>query len=413
MRILLRIFNSALNFALIVTTVPLTFDLGGVQCGLAYTLVLSLVFFVLITLRDIIIARGRSNSRDVLNVALMCVQHIVVLLTLLLVLNAYSDESKRKKHESNWWVQEMLVTWSWLLTNMTPVFTLVEGFASLLVIQACGQFSRWCVKNKSDVFLISTLVASASAISAAVYMLYRICTFDITTMDALLIGVSLTIAVGLCVQGVATNRGSVTESALLVSYVVYNLYFCTTNFKRRSPAPSTATTELPLFPPLFTTSNHLISTLASSIPSTLLHMMTFIRAATATLSPSVTTSLAYRLLVLYAATRIIPAAHDAARPSPPSSHPSSSSLFYLFRAYSPIITIATYVNLLSHVAQDIPSLSSPRLLRFVLPLPTSAPTLTFQAWRYINMFVVLGLYAFETRFEGGDGELLLGHLKAT
>jgi len=68
--------------------------------------------------------------------------------------------------------------------------------------------------------------------------------------------------------------------------------------------------------------------------------------------------------------------------------------------------VATYVNLLSNLLIDIPH-----------QRPYSWFTIggielaTFQTWRYINLFIVLAMYAFETRYEGGDGEYLVEHLK--
>lgn len=48
--------------------------------------------------------------------------------------------------------------WLALLTRSTPIFTLLEGFSSLLVIQAVGQFVRWIVNNCSDSWMVDLLI---------------------------------------------------------------------------------------------------------------------------------------------------------------------------------------------------------------------------------------------------------------
>jgi hypothetical protein len=53
---------------------------------------------------------------------------------------------------------EMATVGSWdkLLRWSTPVFQLVEGFCSLLVIQAAGQITRWLVNRggRSDTWMV-------------------------------------------------------------------------------------------------------------------------------------------------------------------------------------------------------------------------------------------------------------------
>jgi len=48
-------------------------------------------------------------------------------------------------------------SWDKLLRWSTPVFQLVEGFCSLLVIQAAGQITRWLVNRggRSDTWMVS------------------------------------------------------------------------------------------------------------------------------------------------------------------------------------------------------------------------------------------------------------------
>jgi ICE2 len=81
-------------------------------------------------------------------------QVIIVPIILVCVLNTFTTE-----HVPSTWGRSFLVKpWDWALTKSTPVFTLIEGFASLLVIQAIGQICRWVVNNRSDSWMVWELL---------------------------------------------------------------------------------------------------------------------------------------------------------------------------------------------------------------------------------------------------------------
>jgi len=81
----------------------------------------------------------------------------------------------------------------------------------------------------------------------------------------------------------------------------------------------------------------------------------------------------------------------------------------IFIAYSPIILIATYTNLL---LATLPQGSS----SWTWILGGDGTRGGFRTWRWINTFATLGLYTLEMRFGGdmdleGDGEGITGHWK--
>jgi hypothetical protein len=70
------------------------------------------------------------------------------------------------------------------------------------------------------------LVSSASTLAGTVYFLIRIWYFpSISLADALLMGIALTLAVILCGYGIVSGRGTIPESALLVS-LSWNIVDC-------------------------------------------------------------------------------------------------------------------------------------------------------------------------------------------
>ncbi|OAA59132.1 er membrane protein [Niveomyces insectorum RCEF 264] len=112
--------------------------------------------------------------------------------------------------------------WDKALRYASPVFQLLEGFCTLLVIQAAGQISRYLVNSgRSDSWVIFLLVFSGSVMASAVYFLSRIARFpQVDNLDAVLIGVTMTSVVFLSAYGIGSGRGNAVESSLLFAYIV-------------------------------------------------------------------------------------------------------------------------------------------------------------------------------------------------
>lgn len=253
---LTRAVSSSIWLSAIVFTIPLAFDIGGRECGLAFSLSLSSFYFFYSILR--LATPDRSRFRWALCEIVKLSQWLVIPSLLIWSLNKFSVDSdnnsgwvertfggKRAQDTSihEWLfgrdglVQNVTIgSWDKLLRWSTPVFQLLEGFCSLLVIQAAGQITRWLVnKERGDSYMvgrtshselgplltceqIGLLIGSASVISTSVYFLWRITTFpEISNVDAILIGVAITTAIFLCAWGIVSGRGNPVESSLLVS----------------------------------------------------------------------------------------------------------------------------------------------------------------------------------------------------
>ena len=81
-------------------------------------------------------------------------QIFIIAVILVNVLEAFRIQSK----PPTWTYQILLKPWDWALSKSTPLFTLIEGFASLLVIQAVGQICRWVVNNRSDTWMVLPII---------------------------------------------------------------------------------------------------------------------------------------------------------------------------------------------------------------------------------------------------------------
>jgi len=362
----------------IVLSIPVAFDVGGRDSGLAYSL--SLFFFYLIYSTTKLITPDTSRIRWTVSAILRISQWIVIPTLLIWSLNQFAVDAGStnwvertlggmfKSRSANWteWIfgkdgileTVMLGGWDNILRYSVPVFQLLEGFCTLLVIQAAGQITRWLVnRGRSDTWLIVLLAFSGTIIASAVYFLWRVAQFpQISNVDATLIGVSMTTAGFLCMYGIGSGRGNPIESSLLFAYIVLCVYQIFTDYLPSDDAEvggdqASSQPEIPPLPPIIMASYSTIVHILSSLPSTINSSLTFLYAALQTITPSVMISLAYRLLVFYCATRIIPSVKNLGaqalmhEPDWDDSEAATKILGFL-SWFSPSILISVYTSLL-------------------------------------------------------------------
>lgn len=177
---------------------------------------------------------------------------------------------------------------------------------------------------------------------------------EIGNVDATLIGITVTCAVFLCAAGIGSGRGNPVESSLLFAYVVLCLYQIFTDYQPSNPAevpPPPQTSDFPPFPPIVMASYSTLIQALSVLPSTIHAAFNFITAALSTITPSVIISLAYRLFVLYASTRIIPAIRESgaralSQEASLEDSDGAGQILGLLSWFSPSILIAVYTSLL-------------------------------------------------------------------
>ncbi|MCJ1452649.1 hypothetical protein MMC28_002992 [Mycoblastus sanguinarius] len=289
-----------------------------------------------------------------------------------------------------------------MLRWSTPVFQLCEGFCSLLVIQAAGQITRWLVNRggRSDSWMIGLLVMSASIISSSVYFLWRVTRFpEIGNVDATLIGITITCAVFLCAWGIGSGKGNPVESSLLFAYIVLCLYQIFTDYQPSHPMeplpPPAQTADFPPFPPIIMASYTTLLQALSVLPTALHAAFNFIIAALSTITPSVIISLAYRLFVLYASTRIIPAVRESgaralSQEASLEDSDGAGQILGLLSWFSSSILIAVYTSLLmQHFASTSGDGGDGDWWT------SQGGDTGGNVWRWINVAATMGMYALE------------------
>lgn len=174
-----RALSGAVYLLCIILSIPIAFDVGGRDSGLAYSLSIFLFYFLYSFIRAI--TPKESRVRWAITSLMGMLQWIVLPGLLIWSLNRFSVDAgstdwvsrtlghvrPAAKHTESWqeWffgqggILEHLTLGGWDrgLRYSSPVFQLLEGFCSLLVIQAAGQITRWLVnRGRSDTWVVST-----------------------------------------------------------------------------------------------------------------------------------------------------------------------------------------------------------------------------------------------------------------
>lgn len=427
----IRALSSTLFLALIILFIPLTFDIGGRDAGLAYSLSLSSFYFILSLVR--ITTPKESRFRKALINLARTAQWVVIPGLSIWALGKFSVDGETGKswvertfnlrkelhHENtpiwNWLfgqggVAETVAIGSWdkILRWSSPVFQLLEGFCSLLVIQATGQLTKWLVNRseRSDAWMLTLIVSAAATTSSSVYFLWRVLQFpDVDHLDSTLIGVAIASAIFLCAYGVVSGRGTAVESSLLFAYIVLCIYQIFTDYKPNDPEQAAApptTPDFPPFPPIIMSSYSAIMQALSALPSSIFDTLQFTAAAFKAVTPSVLVSLGYRLFVFYASTRIIPAINESGsrglsmEPTLEDTHAGNQFLAFL-SWFSPSILIAVYTSLLmQHFATTMGGYA-PGLTETISSWwsGNGQPAMDGNVWKWVNLVGTMALYAVE------------------
>lgn len=162
-----RIILSSFFLLSIVLSIPISFDVGGRDSGLAYSL--SLFTFYIFYSAVKLATPETSRVRWTISKLIQTAQWVVIPSLLIWSLHRFAVDANSTdwvsrtlggapvtKHD-NWtdyfWGTGGLVEnvalggWDKSLRYSSPVFQLLEGFCTLLVIQAAGQITKWLVNR--------------------------------------------------------------------------------------------------------------------------------------------------------------------------------------------------------------------------------------------------------------------------
>lgn len=206
------------------------------------------------------------------------------------------------------------------------------------------------------------------------------------------------------------------------AYVTLCIYQIFTDYKPSSPAVAEAASQpaLPPLPPIIMASYTTLLHALSSLPSILHTSFNLIIGAIMTITPSVIISLAYRVFVMYASARIIPAIKESGARAL-SQEPSledddeTSQILGLLTWFSPSILIAVYTSLLmQHFATSTNGGAADGTVGGGSEWWTSqGGDAGGNFWRWINLAITMALYVVELRLSKQDDDgRLTSHWKS-
>lgn len=205
------------------------------------------------------------------------------------------------------------------------------------------------------------------------------------------------------------------------AYVTLCIYQIFTDYQ---PSPGSTAAEasqnpaLPPLPPIIMASYTTLLHALGSLPTIIHTGYNLVVGAIMTITPSVIISLAYRVFVMYASARIIPAIRESGARAL-SQEPSlddddeAGKLLGFLSWFSPSILIAVYTSLLmQHFASSTTNGNGGGTVAGEWWTNQGGDT-GGNFWRWVNLAVTMGLYAIELRIsKEDDQEGLTSHWKS-
>lgn len=322
-----RLSASVYYLWVVLTTISAAFGRANTPtAGLAYSLCVLVLYFVTATSRALV--RGPLAASVA---TLVYYLQSLALRPLLDFILANSPQSI------------LFDYWGVFVLNATPMFTLLEGFCSLLTIQAVGKLGGTG---------IASLIISSCVISSCIWFVFKLYVQwpePVDSLQASMLGSVLTLLTLLGSHAISSNRASPLEVSLLIAYIVKCLY--------------------EVFPQL--NGGDMAKMVEYIIVSTTPSFWDVIEST----SLVVLLQLGYRIVVFFAATKIIPLLSGQNRPS--------GTIYWVY-LYSPLVVIAVYTNLMMQQSS-----SSQEML---------SPVVSSAVWNWVNIGVVLGLYWNELKY---------------
>ncbi|GAA6039287.1 hypothetical protein JCM8097_003245 [Rhodosporidiobolus ruineniae] len=399
-----RLFAHFASFGQVLLYLPLALDIAGKDCMLALSLLLTVSFGCSATLHLI----TRNTRLKPLSTALSWLQPFLIPFLLLLTLNLYSTSptaapTLRDKllhshsHQTPEGPSAPLVTsllafaraapsyWETVLRRSSPLFTILEGLCTLLCIQAVSRFTMKRIDDSRspDLLKMGVLIIAAVLYVGSAYFLWESYGAVPDTLSATLIGVAVTTILFLSGIAFSMQKGNPIETSLMLAYAVFQIFHLSSRpqmytgglLKHVLKAPGT--NGHPPLPPVVLQSLEAIKSFAAQ---TFGAGVEFVLAASSALPFSVLVLLFYRVMVLYAATRIVLALKRRTGGYEDNRKLSEEEPFARFMtvalAYARSLLIAVYTHLL---------------------LLSTSPQSEQALLRWANVFLTALLWALELR----------------
>ncbi|WVQ82584.1 hypothetical protein IAT38_004714 [Cryptococcus sp. DSM 104549] len=304
------------TFTQVLLALPMALDLLGPPSFLLLSLLFTLHHFLYSTLRLFLKNTPLAPLISILSFLSPFISSLLVLLTVYFYLSPPSPPFPTAvlPSLSHWLVNVLPFAYAQILRWVSPLFTLLEGISTLLVVQVAGRVGKgWADEEDKDEGVewrsLVGLVAAALVYCAGLAGVIKIFPPSSTSsFPAFLLGAALTAVLFLSLIGFTLRRTNVLETSLVFVYVVYSAWLSGVEGEMEPRTFGSSWLPSPSPPPLHTAlSPPLSSPTISSLLSYALHSLfpSFL-AISRTLPPHLLLSLIYRVTVLHMAARIVP-----------------------------------------------------------------------------------------------------------
>lgn len=294
------------TFAQVLLALPMALDLLGAPSFVLLSLLFIIHHFLYSTLRLLLKNTSFAPLITILSFLSPFISTSLVLVTLYFYLHPPSTAPWSPSHVL---VDVLPYLYASILRWVSPLFTLLEGISTLLVVQMAGRVGKgWADEEDKDEGIewrsLLGLVAAALVYCAGLAgVAWVFPTFS--SLPAFLLGVALTTVVFLSLIGFTLRRTNVLETSLVFVYVVYSAWLSSVE-ATMDPRQfgSSWLSPSPIWSPKFVTP-HVPTVQAMMRRATIGVADSFVNVAR-TLPPHLLLSLIYRVAVLHLAARIVP-----------------------------------------------------------------------------------------------------------
>ncbi|KAL6948731.1 hypothetical protein ACO0QE_001204 [Hanseniaspora vineae] len=162
----LRLLCTTVYLLNLVLTIPIAFQIGGIDCGLLFTVTLFSLYFITTTIK--VLFFNHENNPQSKNYGFRFfyyLQHVCIPPILMIFLNLFSKINYPINLSTNsknillsktlqnltlafdklwpYYIRWVMQPWKWIILHSTPYFTLLEGIFTILAIQTIGKAFKW------------------------------------------------------------------------------------------------------------------------------------------------------------------------------------------------------------------------------------------------------------------------------
>lgn len=158
---IVRTLFSIIYLLNIIITIPISFQIGGTDCGLCFTFTIFIIYFSTTTMKFVFFNKHNGNKF----VRIMYYIQLFYIPPLLMICLSFFDNNLIKNNDNAdfnilflsstlnfihnliinhiWPIYKHIINiWKWIIFHSTPFFTLLEGIFVILFIQTVGQYYK-------------------------------------------------------------------------------------------------------------------------------------------------------------------------------------------------------------------------------------------------------------------------------